>query len=399
MRFVLLLHLLCLATAVRADDPSKSKPTTWPRQWIGYTELRTNLEGGRHANVRTMRAKMVLADGSGAQQVAAELIDDPDAWSQFAGWSPDGTTALIARAWQSPENAAIEEQQQGFHFTDQGWLLDTHLVDIQSGRSINVTAVDRVSFYNGGLFFWPGDWSKLGFTALIDGNSHPFRMDLDGRNKIDLTEGSREFTYGFSSSPDGSRIAYHKAYQIYVANADGTGAVQVQTDNPFNFGPTWSPDGKWVLFVSGQHYDCHPHIVRADGSDLRKIADRGGYRGVIEFLDVKDFHGGSSDTPIWSKDSAHVIFTAKQGSNVELFRSSLTGQMDQLTNSAAGALHYHPQFSPTGDWLVYGSKRMGVRQLYVMRYVDGQEKQITNLGPGHAAMWPHWQTGSKTSDP
>jgi len=33
----------------------------------------------------------------------------------------------------------------------------------------------------------PDDPTKLGFTALIDGVSHPFRMDLDGRNKIDLT--------------------------------------------------------------------------------------------------------------------------------------------------------------------------------------------------------------------
>ena len=32
-------------------------------------------------------------------------------------------------------------------------------------------------------------------------------------------------------------------------------------------------------------------MFRADGSGLKKLADRGGYRGVIEFLDVFDFHG------------------------------------------------------------------------------------------------------------
>src|SRR5207253_740066 len=114
------------------------------------------------------------------------------------------------------------------------WLLDTYLLELATGKATNVTAVERVSNYNSGLFYWPNDPTKLGFTALIDGNSHPFRMDLDGRNKIDLTKGSREFTYGFNSSPDGKRVAYHKNYQIYIGAADGSSAVKVQTGQPFN---------------------------------------------------------------------------------------------------------------------------------------------------------------------
>ncbi|MBC8356359.1 MAG: PD40 domain-containing protein [Planctomycetes bacterium] len=370
----------------------KTKPgEVWPRRLLGYTQLRTDLTGGRHTNVRTMRAKVVKADGSERRELAAELVDEVNAWTQFGGWSPDGSTALIARGWQSPANAMIEEQRQSFHFTEAGWLLDTHLVDVASGESQNVTGVDRVSFYNGGLFFWPGDASKLGFTALIDGNSHPFRMDRDGHNKLDLTQGSQEFTYGFSSSRDGSRIAYHKSYQIYLADADGTKAVHIETGQPFNFGPTWSPDGKWVLFVSGEHYNCHPHIVRANGTSLTKLADRGGYRGVMEFLDVPDFHGGSSDTPVWSTDSTRVFYTARVGTNVELFAVNMDGKIEQLTKSEEDTLHYHPQPSPDGNWLVYGSKREGVRQLYVMQLAKGQETRITNLTPGHAAMWPHWQ--------
>ena len=77
-----------------------------------------------------------------------------------------------------------------------------------------------------------------------------------------------------------SRISYHENYQVYLADADGANRIHVQTGHPFVFVPSWSPDGKWVLFVSGEHYDCHPHIVKADGTGLRKLADRGGYRGV-----------------------------------------------------------------------------------------------------------------------
>jgi len=380
-----------LMLAVPAALHGAPATTAWPERLIGYSELRGDLPGGRHANVRTMRAIVVQADGTERRQIAAELANEPDASTQFAGWSPDGKVAVIHRNWASAGNARWEEQNKTFRFTKEGSLLDAYFVNLATGKAENITAVERVSFYNSGVFFWPNDPSKLGFTALIDGNSHPFRMDRNGRNKTDLTHGPKEFTYGFSSSRDGRRIAYHKNYQVFLANADGSNAMQIKTGQPFNFGPAWSPDGQWVLFVSGEHYNCHPHLVRADGTGLKKLADRGGYRGVIEFLDVPDFHGGSSDTPAWSTDSQRVFYTAKVGANVELFAASLDGKSEQLTKSAEGTLHYHPQPSPDGAWLVYGSKRAGVRQLFMMRLADRAEKRITNLTAGHAAMWPHWQ--------
>ena len=188
----LLLTLLVLAATGNAAD------CLFAQERIGYTEFRTNLPGGRHANVSTMQAMVVQVDGSGRRSLGKELADKPDTWTQFAGWSPDGKTAIIGRGWQSPDNAKWEEEHKQFRFTKEGWLLDSYLVDLASGKAENVTAIERVSFYNGGLFFWPNDPAKLGFTALIDGNSHPFRMDRDGRNKIDLTKGSKEFAYGFS---------------------------------------------------------------------------------------------------------------------------------------------------------------------------------------------------------
>lgn len=362
-----------------------------PNLWIGYNEHRTNLPGGRLANISTNRAMIVKADGTERRQLGGELVNEPEAWTQFAGWSPDGRTAIVGRGWESVENAKWEEKNKTFRFNAEGWLYDTFLIDVDSGKATNVTAVERVSFYNSGLFYWQNNPEKLGFTALISGNSKPFRMDRDGRNKVDLTQNSDGFAYGFSSSPDGSRISYHENYQVYLADADGSNRIHVQTGHPFVFVPSWSPDGKWVLFVSGAHYDCHPHIVKADGTGLRKLADRGGYRGVTEFLDVPDFHGGSSDVPVWSADGESVFYTAKVGNNVELFRVTLDGQTQQLTKSPVGTNHYHPKPSPDGQWLVYGSNRSGVRNLYLMCLSDGKEHALTAVRLGHAAMHAYWQ--------
>jgi Tol biopolymer transport system component len=382
MRTVLVILVLGLAgqTTLLADEPPL----------IGYTQFQTNLPGGRHANVRTMRAMVMNADGSNPREVGAELVDDLNAWTQFAGWSPDGNHAIVVRSWQDPKNAQWEEEHKTFRMEPGKWLLDSCLVDLATDEIVNLTAVERVSNYNGGLFFLP-DGRGLGFTPLIDGVSKPFVMDLDGRNKRDVSGDGTGFTYGYSASPDGKRISYHENYQIYIADADGANKRHIATGNSFNFGPQWSPDGEWLLFLSGVHYHSDPHIVRRDGAELRKLVDLGGYKSAVEFLDVPDFHQGSSDLPVWSATGDYVLYTGQTDDSVELFQAALDGVVTQLTDSVPRTIHYHPVPSRDGNWLLYGSKRDGVRQLFVMRLADRTEQQLTNLKPGHGAMWPHWQ--------
>jgi TolB protein len=368
------------------------KDDALPDLLIGYTEFRTDLPGGRYVNVATMRAVVSKADGTGRRVLAEDLTREKLTWTQFVGWSPDGKTAIFGRGWKSEENGKWEEEHRDFRFSTDGYLYDSYLFELAGGKATNVTAVERVSNYNVALGFMPGDPTKLRFLALVGGVNRPFRMDLDGKNKRDIIKDSPNLVHGMSLSPDGKRGAYEDSgYQLYLADGDGSNAKHVKTGQRFHLLPSWSPDGAWVLFVAGEHYDCHPHVVKADGTGLKKLASRNGYRGVIDFLDVDDFHGGSSDLPVWAADGKSVFYTAKTGSNVELFRVTLDGKSEQLTDTPAGSMHYHPAPSPDGKWLLYGSKRDGVRQLYLMRLEDKKERRLTDLAKGHAAMWASWQ--------
>ena len=274
-----LLVLLLLATAAVADEKNTS-----PQPLIGYTEFRTDLPGGRHANVATMRRRRRQARTERAgESLAEELAREPDAWTQFAGWSPDGRLADHRPRLGEPRERRVGGGAQDLPLHRRRLAATTsYLVDLATGKATNVTAVDRVSFHNTGLFFWPGDPTKLGFQALIDGNSHPFRMDRDGRNKRDLTKDSKEFAYGFSASPDGKRIAYHKNYQVYLADADGSNARRGR-DRPAVQLRAAVVAGRHtrLLFLAGEHYNCHPHVVRgrrhrpAEARRPRRLPGRG----------------------------------------------------------------------------------------------------------------------------
>jgi hypothetical protein len=370
--------------ASRAGKPADERPD----YWIGHTVQRTDLQG-YYANRVTGRAFMVHGDGSGTKQLAPGLAGKPNQYGQFAGWSPDGRQAVLYQAWESPENGAWEDKHGQFRFSAEHWLVDIILLDMDSQKTTNLTAAGRVSFYNVGLGFRPQ--KQFSFSAMIGGQLRPFVMDRSDKNKKPVSAGPG-FIYGVSPSPDGKRIAYHRDYRMYLADADGKNAKPVKDANPFHFLEQWSPTGEWLEYLSGEHYNCHPHLIRPDGTGLRKLADRGGYRGVVPPIDKgATAHSARSDPPAWSRDGKWLYYTAKVGEAVELMRASPDGRIEQLTRSKAGVLNYLPQVSPDSRWVVFGSTRSGSRQLYVARADGTGVYPITRLEAGWGAFYAYWR--------
>jgi Tol biopolymer transport system component len=117
------------------------------------------------------------------------------------------------------------------------------------------------------------DGRRLVFTSLKDGDLDIYTMNVDGTDVRRLTT-----TPGYDGgpwwSPDGTKIVYrahHPAdstqladYQrllaqrlvrpsrveLWVMNADGSGQRQVTKLGGANFGPSWTPDGRRIIFAS-----------------------------------------------------------------------------------------------------------------------------------------------------
>jgi len=125
--------------------------------------------------------------------------------------------------------------------------------------------------------------------------------DADGTNPHKLAIGLGEAVSPVFS-PDGTRVAFltrapgSKAYSVYVANADGSGARSVtgemQVNSPSLGGVTWSPDGTKLMLESFDGLVNRIYVVGADGSGLHPITDAEAHRR----------------TPAWSPDGSLILY-------------------------------------------------------------------------------------------
>jgi TolB protein len=195
-------------------------------------------------------------------------------------WSPDATKLLYRR---TPENPLVQNGDT--------WVLD-----------VEASAKDPTQPVTQAVLLRTGDERYPSYSP--DGTQIAFRGDLD------LAE------------PSGDE-------EIYVMNADGTDVRQLTSNADFDSAPSWSPDGRLILFeralagtftpgVEAQEKDVY--VMRADGTDVRRLTDS----------------PGLDEGPELSPDGTKIAFSSARDGQQELYVMDADGSNPRrLTDNPA----------------------------------------------------------------
>ena len=173
---------------------------------------------------------------------------------------------------------------------------------------------------------------------------------------------------------------YDAAMDIFSANADGTGLVNLTKSPGYDAEGAFSPDGKKIVFCSLRgafplanlsaenraRYEKDPawfgdiFIMDADGSNVRRLTNAPGYDGG----------------PFFSPDGERILWRRfdASGMNADIFTMKLDGSdVRRLTDFKA--MSWAPFFHPSGKYVVFTSNKLGFEnfELFLVDAVGGRE--------------------------
>ena len=286
----------------------------------------------------------------------------------------------------------------------------------------------RLSSFYSPCCLLPGE-ARIAVTAIVDGKSVLYTMDLDGSHARSVTA-KDEFVYGVSLSPDGKRFAFHANYHIHVCNVDGTERREIAgAKGMLYFGTSWSPDGEWVLFqvCDGRQDPAHDWSAIAiahpsgDGGTHFLTPPAAAWFGAT--YGAKDNPGGGSNQPQWAPDGSGVLYVrrvpgaktpwefqagrkdtdhfnrefrpaaAKGGTHLALI-DPRTDRETFLTRPQDGHWDFRASWSPDSRRICFlRAHTGGAPELWTMDARGGGAKPVTRGLRGAGAEHPWWIPG------
>jgi len=224
-------------------------------------------------------------------------------------------------------------------------------------------------------------YSQYGFNGLDPSNTSIQTMNADGSDKHPLFHKSGVSAFDAVWSPAGDMIAFSvgkyfraaglPSAQIALIQPDGSGYREVAEEGVNNGFPSWSPDGKRLVYKRGKHLVI---LTLADGK-------------IVPLTDGAHY----DNFPKWSPKGDAIMFTTDRDGDFELYtiRPDGTG-LRRLTNSPGNDAH--AVWSDDGEWVVFSSGRKGFKdemalyegvpqpygEIFAMRADGSDVRQLTD---------------------
>jgi TolB protein len=208
------------------------------------------------------------------------------------------------------------------------------------GDGTDLVRIDD-GLYSGGAGSWSPDGQNLVFTQVhwLKGDSELYVWAAGTGEIAQLTPGDSGRVSGEAWQPTGSLIAFSDLAfpsgrdtpgwsdtlrAIYVVGLDGADPVKLLDNAKW---PTWSPDGSRLAFLR----DGDLWVANADGSDPHNLT-----QGQTPYELVGDVDGDVD----WAPDGSALVFGSESESDPEIYVVHADGTgLANLTHNAARDVH------------------------------------------------------------